>query len=394
MATAQENRMHTSKYCVPTSQVSHPLKDTDFSRIQPCICTTNCKHHYTFEEPTTLPTAPSNHTDKALQDDLDILDQELDITPTINKIQKIQILRGQNDIGANTSVTNDKDALLLYQDITALPIGGVNKDDPAISCTGKGYLRWTAQNGNSLLVPTYYCEQADGTIISPHSIQSLYKKTFSGFHLFCDCNSKTGHLKFYHRDGINHSVFEAYSNNNLWFHNMSPADSNTYIHPTVNRLSSIAKYELWHQRLIHPGERCMKCIHHHVDGINDQLTGNTFYRCASCMQGKPRKSPSRPQTSLKHKGKKYRTRKHRPSIEVEDDTNAIDDILIPNAKPGQHFHMDFGFVRGSSYTIKQEDGPPITSKEGYNSYLLIIDRATRYMWVFLTSSKEPPTGPL
>ena len=53
--------------------------------------------------------------------------------------------------------------------------------------------------------------------------------------------------------------------------------------------------------------------------------------------------------------------------------------------------MDFGFVRGSSYTIKQEDGPTITSKEGYNSYLLIIDRATRYMWVFLTSSKEPPT---
>ena len=107
MATAQENRMHTSKYCVPTSQVSHPLKDTDFNRIQPCVCITNCKHHYTFEEPTAIPTAPGNQTDKALQDDLDILDQELDIPPTINKIQKIQILRGQNDIGAKALVITE-----------------------------------------------------------------------------------------------------------------------------------------------------------------------------------------------------------------------------------------------------------------------------------------------
>ena len=53
--------------------------------------------------------------------------------------------------------------------------------------------------------------------------------------------------------------------------------------------------------------------------------------------------------------------------------------------------MNFGFVRESSYTIKQEDDPTITSKDRYNSYLNIIGRATRYMWVFLTSNKEPPT---
>ena len=52
--------------------------------------------------------------------------------------------------------------------------------------------------------------------------------------------------------------------------------------------------------------------------------------------------------------------------------------------------MDFGFIRGSQYTIKTEEGPTITSKDGYNSYLLIIDRATRYTWVFLSKSKHPP----
>ena len=223
MATIQERKIHTLSQCIPTiQQPSHPLKDTDFSRIRPCTCTTNCKKHYTFDTPTPpIDNTKDNHEDyTALQKELNILDKELDLPPIVHKTTKIQILKGQNDIGANTSVTNVKSSLLLYQDITPLAIGGVNKDDPAISCTGKGYLRWTAQNGNSLLVPTYYCEQADGTIISPHSIQSLYKKTFSGFHMFCDCDSKTGHLNFYNRDGINHSVFEAYSQNNLWYHTM------------------------------------------------------------------------------------------------------------------------------------------------------------------------------
>ena len=52
--------------------------------------------------------------------------------------------------------------------------------------------------------------------------------------------------------------------------------------------------------------------------------------------------------------------------------------------------MDFGFVRGSNYTVKDEHGPTITSKDGYNSYLLVIDRASRYAWIFLTKSKHPP----
>ena len=108
-----------------------------------------------------------------------------------------------------------------------LVTGGVHKDDPAITCTGKGYIIWQAQNGNNLLVPTYYCKHADGTIISPHSIHDLYKKKFSGFHLFCDCDSKTGHLNFYHRDGDNHSVFAAYSMNNLWYHNMPKETSSS-----------------------------------------------------------------------------------------------------------------------------------------------------------------------
>ena len=52
--------------------------------------------------------------------------------------------------------------------------------------------------------------------------------------------------------------------------------------------------------------------------------------------------------------------------------------------------MDFGFVRGSGYRLKIDDNKTVTSIDGYNSYLIIDDRVTRYMWTSFTSSKAPP----
>lgn len=160
-------------------------------------------------------------------------------------------------------MTNAKDSILLYRPITPFTVNGVQKDDPAITCTGKGYILWQAKTGESLLVPTYYCANADGTILSPQSIQDFYSHKFNGFHFFCDCDNKQGHLKFYNRNGIDHVIFEAYSSNNLWYHDI-PSSSTDHdivrppnkniIHPTVNKLNKTATHELWHQRLLHPGE--------------------------------------------------------------------------------------------------------------------------------------------
>ena len=192
MTEIQDSILHNIKYCVPTTHnTPHIFQNTDFSRIQKCVCSTNCTKHLSFAEEPLSPPSKTEAPDLThpLIQELNILDKELDISPQIHTIQKVQILKGQNDIGANTSVTNNKASLLLYQDITPLTIGGVHKDDPAITCTGKGYIMWQAQNGNNLLVPAYYCEHADGTMILPHSIQELYKTKFSGFHLFCDCGA-------------------------------------------------------------------------------------------------------------------------------------------------------------------------------------------------------------
>jgi malate synthase len=70
-----------------------------------------------------------------------------------------------------------------------------------------------------------------------------------------------------------------------------------------------------------------------------------------------------------------------------DHTEAIHDDRV---QPGQRFHMDMDFVRGTKYAQRDINGNLVTSIDGYNSYLLIVDRATRYTWVFLARTKTPP----
>ena len=75
-------------------------------------------------------------------------------------------------------------------------------------------------------------------------------------------------------------------------------------------------------------------------------------------------------------------------VEDQDQDQNKKDISI--ADKGKHFAMDFVFVRGSEFAEKTKDGRTITSVDGYNSYLIIVDKASRYMFTFLTKSKQPP----
>jgi hypothetical protein len=55
--------------------------------------------------------------------------------------------------------------------------------------------------------------------------------------------------------------------------------------------------------------------------------------------------------------------------------------------------MDFGFMQASSSEYNGKDKKHtqvIKSWDGYSSYLLIVDEASWYIWVFLTKSKDPP----
>ena len=57
---------------------------------------------------------------------------------------------------------------------------------------------------------------------------------------------------------------------------------------------------------------------------------------------------------------------------------------------GKHFVMYFGFVRGSEFVENTQDGRIITNVDEFNSYLIIVDKASRYIFNFLNKSKHPP----
>jgi hypothetical protein len=187
-----------------------------------------------------------------------------------------------------------------------------------------------------------------------------------------DHDSKTGLFKLLSRDGINHLEFTSYSENNLWFHYLDQVTAKEYSNlgntakAIVKTLSTSANYELWHNRLGHPGERVMSEIHKHVSGV-PKLKRNKFYSCSSCLSAKFRKSHIGP------KKKMSKTPTDKKPCEI-----------------GQHLHADFGFVRGSDWSKKDNDGKLVTSMDGFRSYCLIIDRESRYIWIILTKRKTPP----
>ncbi len=59
---------------------------------------------------------------------------------------------------------------------------------------------------------------------------------------------------------------------------------------------------------------------------------------------------------------------------------------------GAEFYMDFGFMRLSTNDYKcpnKTTDRVITSYDGYSTHLVIVDGASRRVWVFLTQSKKP-----
>jgi hypothetical protein len=55
--------------------------------------------------------------------------------------------------------------------------------------------------------------------------------------------------------------------------------------------------------------------------------------------------------------------------------------------------MDFGFMQVLSLDYQRPNKATdrvIASWDDYSLYLLVVDEASRYIWVFLTQSKEPP----
>ena len=292
--------------------------------------------------------------------------------------------KNQSDSGANRIVTDDISMLDNVKIIAPVPMGGCNKNDPAaIVCTAMGDLTLTSTDGNQLKVKAYFSEQVDGTIISPTTIVTQHKHRFIGWMQHSISDTKSGTIQLLGRNGQNNVTFSTYMNNDLWYHEKGSIGTRSTT-PKLNRMSNASQYELWHQRLGHPGKSTMECIHHHATGI-PQLKGNSFYGCPTCMPEKLSIKQKFGRNKKKSKISQAATELVKEMINQEKD----DDLYLPNAEAGQHFHMDFGFVRGKSFA-KTINDKTITSIDGKKAYLIVVDRSTRLQWAFTTSNKLPP----
>ena len=135
----------------------------------------------------------------------------------MNKFTYHVLNKTQTDSGANCSVTKNKNLLHKYQKIPAHGINGVKAEEEAIKVIGKGYIKWTSQDEQTLWIPCYYSPDVEDTIISPSDVALSYKHLYSGYTCSHDTDTGTGHIKYINRNGLDHATFKIYMENGLWF---------------------------------------------------------------------------------------------------------------------------------------------------------------------------------
>ena len=307
----------------------------------------------------------------------------------------------QSDHGANANITDNLHALIDVKYIEPTSVASADKES-SLSVTAIGKMPIRAANGDVYDVLCYYSPNSDGTLLSPNAFCAQFQHLYYGYHIYGDMDKGLGEMVYLGREGIDDLVMTTYRSNNLWWHT---PDTHPLCRPLANdqptgedlranKLSNAAKWELWHQRLGHCGTRVLENLHKHVIGV-PKLQGNAFYKCPSCMSGKlctkqPTHRKGNLGTVIEVDPPKVESEETNP-LESQEALDAwLDELWLPDAEPGQHFHADFGFVRGSEFSLELEGGKTITSVDGKNSYLLVADRKTRMIWTHCSNSKAAP----
>ena len=266
----------------------------------------------------------------------------------MNKIQ-ICTEKVQSDTGANQAVTNNKECLYAYNTIEPYPIGGVKADEVAIVCTGQGLLPWESTEGNIIMVRTMYSEEVEGTIISPTTVVQQNQDKYHGFTIESDCDNGRGTLRLNGRDEADNCTYTMALENGLWFHNHNDHMKMT---ASIKKMNVATYNNLWHGRLGHAGDKIMSEIHNHVKGIKKPIRMAPLFKCAACLPNKMCKVPHTRKNkarTLKEKRAEKLCQAIQNTLEKMsmDDPEATDDKEMIKGHAGQHFHMDFGFVRGT-----------------------------------------------
>jgi transposase InsO family protein len=309
----------------------------------------------------------------------------------------------QGDTGANVHATNRLDLLWNYRPYEA-PRSILTYDQQGNSKgQGEGTMLIVSDQGGILELNMIYIPGANGTIISPHRmLRDLQKKgyrykkwshdgawdeenphpppkgsiTFTGSDTFDDTSITMRQRRglWYTTNTILiprsqqasikklHSIME---DEELICLNQLDGDTEEEVEEILTRKERIS-VEQWHQRMGHISPKAMEQTQKHVLGIPKLPPVPSCFSCPFCDKAKLTKAPRNKKTTR--------------------------EIL----QPGVQFHMDCGFFSGPSnlQDVLHKGATPdttiATSRDGYEGYLLIIDAASRYIWVFLLKSRHPP----
>ena len=303
------------------------------------------------------------------------------------------------DTGANCCMTPNlsslRDVETLLEPIT-VGVAVMNDKNPTYAqCTHIGVLPVPCDDGSQILTKCFYNPFASDTILSPQAIID----SSSEFHTWQQTGRKfgmAGTLEFigytsvktitlsqsnglyYCSAGI-HQILKEEVDHHPIFHKTSiPDNQPTLIHRTHHSdpkrmappsrsfkptpKAKILESETWYLRLGACNETQLEQLPRHAIGLPSKLEWHPFRFVDFKEQARIRKRPV-----------------GRNPVKVSD--------------RGQRFYMDFGFIRASAADLsrpKSTDDRVVESFDGFNSYLLVVDEVSKYSWIFLTKSKEPP----
>jgi hypothetical protein len=296
------------------------------------------------------------------------------------------------DGGANICLTGD---LGLQTDVVAIPpmpISVALQGETTVNdcCTAHGKIPLQLDDSLIYWQDCYYSKNAVETIISPQAIVDS-SDVFQSWHQssYRSGNPTPGRIRFdshdglcgmsmtlVHHEGLHYCPTDVYTLDHMpatWFslavRRVALNIGNAPIKKGLARSQFIpttkakqVESEVWLLRLGSPGVHQLNLFPGCITRIPSTFHHHPFHYVDHKEQASIKKRPAQPS-------------------------------LIRTSECKCCFYMNFGFMRASTTDYAQPNKSServMSSYDGYTLYLLIIDEASRYAWVFLTKSKDPP----
>ncbi|KAL9185818.1 hypothetical protein ACHAXT_003595 [Thalassiosira profunda] len=328
------------------------------------------------------------------------------------------------DTGANVDITPTESMLVGVRDIAPVKIGVAlngEGDDGAIAgyCTRMGYLPMARVDGTTHFQPFLVHPNASDHIMSPDSVMRTGRFARFTIEGFSD-DSKPGEICFFDDEDQPALRLPLQKSNGLYYF---PIDCYRYHHFVADAapISAHPFDEVDDLPTLSEERPFLPILDPFAEVPFDEARESTIYHARAPTKLQLRKGPTDPASQLESElwaarlgfcgewqldvipasadglPEQFNYHPFR-FIDFKEAARIRKGAARRRAERvkgcGQRYYMDYGFMRASSSDFTSpkddDDGRIVESFDGFSSYLLIVDEHSRYIWVFLCQSKEPP----